>query len=201
MWRVLARIFFVAGALGLLNQLWTVSADLYARHTWRRVDGKIVASDLEDDKAMPGKIGADKRYTNYWLSYGVRFAVAEGQCQTRLVYGGPPSSLPCYATVRTRSTRSPHEAWEWQRNGYRLNQPVEVLYESAGPAIKIADEPIWLRYRLDHLMLAVLWVLGFAALNGFVERRLQYFTSHPAAERVPRSNAPDEYGLTSLELS
>src|SRR5215472_552361 len=85
MWRVLARIFLLVGALGLFNQLWTVSADLYARHTWRKADGVIVASTLQDDKAMPGKIGADKRYTNYWLQYGVRFAAAEGQCRTGLV--------------------------------------------------------------------------------------------------------------------
>jgi hypothetical protein len=201
MWRVLARVFLVVGGLALLNQLWTVSADLYSRRTWPSANGQIVASELKDDRAMHGKIGADKRYTNYWVEYQVRFALAENQCRTGVSYGGPGSSLPCYGTVRTRSSRSPHEAWEWQRNGYRANEPVTVLYEPGGHEIKIAGEAIGLRYRLDQLMLAIAWVLGFAALNGFAGRRVEYFRSHPEAERVPRAKAADDYELTSLELS
>jgi hypothetical protein len=78
---------------------------------------------------------------------------------------------------------------------------VTVLYEPSGHEIKIAGEAIGLRYRLDQLMLAIAWVLGFAALNGFAGRRVEYFRSHPEAERVPQAKAADDYELTSLELS
>lgn len=202
MWRVISIILLVAGALGLLRQAWQIFTDLGARYTWPSVEGEVVSAQLKDDESVPGKTRADKLHTHYWVEYEVRFALAEAQCKTGVVYAGPASTMPCVGSVRTRSTRSPREAYEWLNQGYRLNAPVKVRYEPNGPEIKIEGDSIRLRYRWGEFTIIVLWVIGFVGLLGYLQRRLEHFKDHPETETVaPESGVSDKYKLTSLDLS
>jgi hypothetical protein len=195
----LVRIFLVFGLLALLDQTWRIASEIEARYTWPIADGEIVSSDIKDDKAMPGKMD---KHTRYWVEYEVRFALVEDQCRTGLVYGGPPSSLPCVGTVRTRSTRSPYAAWQWLNHGYARNAPVKVLHNPSGPKIKIAGSSIWLFYPWPQTVTTFMWVIGFYGFHGFLQRRLEYLRSHPEAETTPpQGPEPDKYKLTSLDLS
>lgn len=184
LWRVVIWIFLLTGVLVLGTQLWKIFADLHARSTWPSAKGEILSAEIKDDKSMPGKIGSDKMHTNYWVEYNVMFAPQLG-CNTGIIYSGPFESMPCRGTVKTRSTRSPREAWEWLNDGYRLNAPITVLYSPEGPQIKIEGESVWLRYHFGDLVLAFVWVFAFLVLRGLVERRLEYFKLHPEAEAAP----------------
>jgi Protein of unknown function (DUF3592) len=202
--KVMAGIFLAAGILGLVDRASTIFADLHARRTWPSVDGEIVSANQTDDDANPSfKVSLSDR-KRYWAEYEVRFAVPEGQCRTGMVYTGPSETMPCHGIIRTRSTQSTYQAHDWLIHGYHVSERVKVLYNPNGPEIKIAGQPIWLRYNTNRLILNGLWVLVFSGLYAVARRRLAYFRSHPEAETAPTrpgSPADDRDRLTDLDLS
>lgn len=203
MWRACSRFFLAAFVLALLVHVWNISADLQARRTWPSANGEIVSAEQRDDTNVALRRGSIRGRTRYWVEYEVRFAVPENQCTTGIRYTGPSENpMLCEGNVRTRSTYSTAEVYQWMIHGYYRNEPVKVQYNPSGPEIKIVGESVWLRYNFDQLMLNVLWVIVFGALHAFAQRRLEYFKRHPEAEAVlPQSDTADKYKLTTLDLS
>jgi hypothetical protein len=202
LWRACAGLFLAVGLFGLLHRAWNISADLEARRTWPSAAGEIVSAEQRDDSKLSLKVSPSNR-TRYWVEYEVRFAVPEGQCRTGIVYTGASQGMPCHGIIRTRSTQSPHEVYEWLIHGYYVNEPVKVLHDPSSSEVKIVGQSIWLRYNFDRLMLNILWVVGFFALYAFTQRRLEYFKTHPEAETVAPESAlaGEEHKLTDLNLS
>jgi hypothetical protein len=202
LWKLVAAVFLIAGIVGLLDHAWTISSDLEARRTWPSAQGEILSAEQRDDSKLSSKSGSLSNRTRYWVEYEVRFALPEEQCRSGIVYENPTGSVTCSGFVRTRSTQSTRQAFDWLLHGYSLNQPVTVLYDPNGPEIKIADQSIWLRYNFERLIGNVLWVIVFFSLYVFARGRLEYFKTHPQAETVPTGQDPtDKYKLTSLDLS
>lgn len=201
LWKVVATIFLAAGVLGLLVRTWEISADLQARRTWPSAQGEIVAAEQRDDTNLSFRRSI-RGHTRYWLEYEVEFAVPENQCRTGAIYIEPNGTISCHGIIRTRSTQSTREVYGWLIHGYARNQPVKILYNPSGPEVKIAGESIWLRFNFEWLIGNVLWVIVFFPLYVFARGRLEYFKSHPEAERVPSPpDSADKYKLTSLDLS
>jgi hypothetical protein len=168
--------------LALFERAWTLTADWHARRTWPVANGEIVSAKQQDDKDFSRRYGSLRGRTRYWVEYEVSFAVPAEQCRTGLIQEGPSETMPCRGIVKTRSTQSTSDAFQWLLHGYHLNQPVKVLWDPEGTSrtdIKIVDEPIWLWYNLDRLALSLTWVLGFSALYAFSHNRLAYLKSHP----------------------
>jgi len=182
LWRLVAGVFLLVGVLALFERAWTLTADWHARRTWPVANGEIVSAKQQDDKDFSRRYGSLRGRTRYWVEYEVSFAVPAGQCRTGLIQEGPSETMPCRGIVKTRSTQSTSDAFQWLLHGYHLNQPVKVLWDPEGTSrtdIKIVDEPIWLWYNLDRLALSLTWVLGFSALYAFSHNRLAYLKSHP----------------------
>ena len=201
--KVLAGVFLAAGMLGLADRAWFFSADLHARHTWPTAQGEIVSANQTDDDEQPSFKVSIRDRKRYWVEYEVRFALAEQQCRTG-IYAGSAEPMGCRGMVRTRSTQSSHQAYGWLLHGYHVNQPVTILYSPDSSQIKIAGEPIWLRYNLERLILNALWVLVFSGVYAFANRREAYLRCHPEAETLtkePDCRADDRYKLTDLGLS
>jgi hypothetical protein len=55
------------------------------------------------------------------------------------------------------------------REAFR-DRSVYVLYDPQGPDIKIAGEPLWLRYPWDAMLAMVIWIV-FSGTSLFVARR------------------------------
>jgi Protein of unknown function (DUF3592) len=201
LWRVAVRLFLFFGAIAALEQSWGIASEIQARYGWPTAPGTIVSSHIEDDKEMPGKI-IDPLHTHYWVVYEVRFAAGEDQCRTGTFYGGPPSSMPCAGTVRTRSTRSPQQAWEWMRDPSISSRSVTVLHNPRSPEIKIAGSSLRLFYPWTNSVLAFVWVIGFWIFHAFLQRRLKYLESHPETQTNPaETRSSDKFEITSLDLS
>jgi hypothetical protein len=182
LWRLVAGFFLLVGVLALFERAWTLTADWHARRTWPVANGEIVSAKQQDDKDFSRRYGSLRGRTRYWVEYEVSFAVPAEQCRTGLIQEGPSETMPCRGIVKTRSTQSTSDAFQWLLHGYHLNQPVKVLWDPEGTSrtdIKIVDEPIWLWYNLDRLALSLTWVLGFSALYAFSHNRLAYLKSHP----------------------
>lgn len=195
------RLFLFFGALAALEQSWRIASEIHARYSWPSAPGTIVSSQIEDDKEMPGKI-IDSRHTHYWVEYEVRFAVSEDQCRTGTFYGGPGMSMPCAGKVRTRSTRSQQQAWQWMRAPSISSRSVTVLHNPSGPEIKIAGSSVWIFYPWTNSVLAFVLVIGFSIFHGFLQRRLKYLESQPEARTSPAvTQPPDGNELTILDLS
>jgi hypothetical protein len=179
-----AGLFLIVGSLGLFERVWTLWADWHARSTWPSADGEIVSAKQQDDSDFSRRYASIRGHTRYWVEYEVRFAVPAERCRTGVIFEGPSRTMPCGGVVKTRSTQSTAEVFQWFLHGYQVNQRVKVLWDPAGTGssdIKIVGEPLWLWYNLDRLALDVLWVLGFGALWLFSHSRLAYFTA--AAEK------------------
>jgi hypothetical protein len=58
------------------------------------------------------------------------------------------------------------------RDAFR-DRSVHVLYDPSGPDIKIADEPLWLRYPWDAMLAIVIWILLFGAALSVARRRVR----------------------------
>lgn len=201
LWRAVVRLFLSFGVLAAGVQIWKIAGEIEARNTWPASPGKIVSSQIEDDSDMRGKT-IDRRHTHFWVEYEVTFAVAEDQCRTGIFNGGPPNSLPCVGKVRTRSTRSSHEARRWMNERYGSDGSITVLHNPSGPEIKIAGSSIWLFYGWTNTALAAFWLIGWWFLHAFLQRRLDYLQRHPEAETNPSNQTgPDKYELTDLDLS
>jgi hypothetical protein len=54
------------------------------------------------------RVNQHGKHTRYWVEYELRFAVPADQCKTATVYGDEHDSMPCWGTVRTRSTSYPY---------------------------------------------------------------------------------------------
>lgn len=201
LWRVVVRLFLFFGAIAALQQLWGIASEIHARYSWPTAPGAIVSAHIEDDNEMAGKI-IDSRHTHYWMEYEVRFAVSEDQCRTGAFYGGPGMSMPCAGKVRTRSTRSQQQIWQWMRAPSISGHSVTVLHNPNGPEIKIAGSSVWIFYPWTNSVLAFVLVIGFSILHAFLQRRLKYLESHPETQTSPaETRPPDENELTSLDLS
>jgi len=201
MWKALSGLFLATGVFALLVHIWDISADLRARRNWPSAQGEIVSAEQRDDSNLSLKAGSLSNRTRYWVEYEVRFALPENQCRSGIVHSGPSEeAMPCHGIVRTRSTQSAHESYQWLIHGYHRNEPVKVLYSQNGPDIKIAGESIWLRFNFDRLMVNVLWILAFGVLHAFSQHRLQYFKNHSQTE-IANPKSEDKYKLTSLDLS
>jgi len=200
LWKLVAAVFLIAGIVGLLDHAWTITSDLEARRTWPSADGNIISAEQRDDSKLSLKSGSLSNRTRYWVEYEVEFAVPQSQCRTGAVYVEPNGRTSCHAIVRTRSTQSTRQAFEWLLHGYSLSQPVTVLYNLNGQEVKIAGESIWIRYNLETLIGNVLWVIVFFSVYLFARSRLEYFKSHPEAESAPQEPQSADK-LTSLDLS
>jgi hypothetical protein len=206
LWKLMAGIFLLAGLLALLERVWVLTADVHARRTWPVAAGVIVSAQQQDDAETPGRL---RGHTRYWVEYEVRFAVPAGQCRTGIIYEGAAEPMPCGGIVRTRSTQSTAEVYQWFLHGYHPNEPVKVLWNPEGVTsseIKIAGESIWIRYNFGRLIFSLVWVLGFGSLYVYCKRQVTYFGSHPEEERSSQqSTAPGVAGdndqLTDLDLS
>jgi hypothetical protein len=161
--------------------MWTLAAglslytDWHARRTWPSADGQVVSATQQDDSDLSRRYGSIRGRTRYWVEYEVRFAVPPDRCRTGAIFEGTSPPMPCHGIVKTRSTQSTAEVFQWFVHGYQVNQRVRVLWdpEATGSSdVKIVGEPLWLRYNLNRLTLTVLWVLGFGALFVFSRRRL-----------------------------
>jgi hypothetical protein len=197
LWRLVAGVFLFAGCLALTERVWTLSADMHARKTWPSADGEILSATQQDDTDLARKAGSVRGRTRYWVEYEVGFAVPAAQCPTGIIYEGPAETLPCHGIVRTRSTQSTSQAFQWLLHGYHVHQPVKVLWNPAGTMstdIKIAGESIWLRYNTDRLALSLLWVFAFGLLFAFSQSRVTYFKTHPEEEIWPHAELASESG-------
>lgn len=175
MWKLVAGFFLLVGLLALTERLLTLTLDIHARRTWPVAEGSIVHASLQDDTQLSNRAGSIRGRTRYWVEYEVSFAVPMERCRTGLIYEGPGEVMPCHGIVRTRSTQSAAEASAWLRNGYHVNQFVQVLWNPEGTAstdIKIAGQPIGRGYNFGRLTIAILWVIGFGAVYVFMQRRL-----------------------------
>lgn len=171
LWMFVACGFLVVGCLALCERAWTLSVDWYARRTWPSADGEIVAATQQDDSDLSRRYGSISGRTRYWVEYEVRFAVPSERCRTGVIADGTSPLMPCRGIVRTRSTQSSAEAFQWLLHGYHVNQRVQVLWDPGATSradVKIVGEPLSLWFNLDRLALAVLWVLGFGALFVFL---------------------------------
>jgi hypothetical protein len=182
LWTLVAGFFLIVGCLALSERVWTLAADWHARRTWPSADGEIVSGTQQDDSDLSRKVGSIRGRTRYWVEYHVRFAVPAERCRTGAISEAPSQPMPCQGVVRTRSTQSTAEVFQWFLHGYQVNQRVQVLWNPEGTGtsdIKIAGEPLSLWYNLDRLALSVLWVLGFGALWLFFRRRVPVDTTDP----------------------
>jgi len=178
LWRLVAGLFLFVGCLGLIERAWTAAVDTHARRTWPSVEGEIVSSTQRDDSDLARRSGSIRGGTRYWVEYKIRFALPADRCRTGITFEDPAHLMPCEGIVRTRPTRSTAEVFDWFLHGYHLNQRVTVLWNPDGSTsadIKIAGEPLWLRYDLARLVLLIVWVLAFGALWAFSHSRLVYF--------------------------
>jgi hypothetical protein len=162
-----AGIFLIVGCLSLSERALTLSADWYARRAWPSADGEVVSATQQDDSDLSRKYGSVRGRTRYWVEYEVRFAVPPERCPTGMISEGAAQLMPCRGVVRTRSTQSSSEVFQWFLHGYQVNQRVRVLWDPEARAradVKIVGEPLGLWYNLDRLALSIVWVLGFGAL-------------------------------------
>lgn len=201
LWKWLFGIFLFAGLVGLLHHSWTIASDLRARRTWPTADGEIVSAEQRDDSDLSQRSGSLSQRTRYWVEYEVRFAVPEDRCRTGIIYTGANETMPCRGLVRTRSSQSSHDAFEWLTHSYHPQQPVKVLWDPSGAEIKIAGEPATLRFNFDRLAGNVFWVLIFGVLFIWVRNREEFLRTHPD-EEIPLSetHSKDNQQLTSLDL-
>jgi hypothetical protein len=177
-----------------------VYSEFHARHSWPVAQGVVVAKDLKSNKGSPGNLS---RYTSYWIEYEVRFAVPAGQCLTGTIYGDEREPLPCWGTVRTRSTNSPATAYQWLMR-HPLNSAVGILHDRNGPKIKIAGEPFWLVYSVKEILVMSGWMAFFLTFLNITQRRLQFLETLPEdydASLAPPSQPPGPNDLIDLKLS
>lgn len=207
LWKLVAGIFLLVGVAGVFERMWVLTADLHARHTWPIADGQIISAKQQDDSETPGRM---RGHTRYWVEYEVRFAVPAERCRTGMIYGDSSGPMPCYGVVQTRSTQSTAEVYDWYQHGFHVNESVRVFWNPAGTAsneIKIADEPIWIRYNFGRLIFNLIWVIGFGSLYIFCRRQLAYFASRDqegglgVRAPVPSDSARENSQLTDLDLS
>jgi hypothetical protein len=208
-WKLIAGIFLFVGILLVLERVWTLGADIHARQTWPVADGEIVSAKQVDDQDLSRRSGSISGRTRYWIEYEVRFAVPAERCRTGMIYEGPSETMPCHGIIRTRSTQSTGEVFDWFSHGYRLNEPVKVLWNPEGTRstdVKIAGESIWLRYNFGRLVLSIAWSLGFGTLYVFAQRQIAYFESrakegNEEEQRAVQVQPEDNNQLTDLDLS
>jgi hypothetical protein len=207
LWKFIAIVFLIIGFLAFLERIWTLTSEVHARLTWPVADGKIVSAKQQDDSEPSKRSGSLSGRTRYWVEYEVSFAVPVEQCRTGIIYEGPSESMPCHGIAKTRSTQSTAEVFEWLLKGYRVNQPVKVLWNPMGTGstdIRIVGESIWLRYNLGRFIISIVWVLGFGVLYVFANKHLAYFSSHPEEEiqeqEAVHAKPKDSKLFTDLDL-
>lgn len=189
LWKVVAGVLLCAGFIGLGERIGTLISDLHARNTWPTADGEILSATQQDDQDLSRRSGSIAGHTRYWVEYEVGIAIPAQQCRTGIIYQGSAATWPCHGIVKTRSTQSTSQLFQWFLHGYHVHQPVKVLWNPVGTSsteIKIVGESIWLRYNTDRLVLSLLWVLAFGALYAFSSNRLEYFKTHPEEEILPQ---------------
>ena len=198
--RGVARLFLAIGILGSISVGARVILEFHARHSWPVAQGVVTAKDVKSNKDMPGNLN---RRTNYWIEYGVRFAVPAEQCRTGTIYGDEREPLPCWGIARTRSTESPATVYQWLMR-HPLNSDVGILHDPAGPKIKIAGEPFWLVYPVKEILGMSGWVAFFLGFLHVTQRRLQFLETLPDdydASPPPVSKPPGPNDSIELKLS
>ena len=168
LWRTIVGTSLALGLLAASQTLWVVGADLLARRSWPQANGTITSISEESSSG----IARASLRTRYWVRYGVRFSVPAGQCRTGLVEANDDGLINCIGSVSTRTTLSTFAAGSWMRQSLR-STAVQVRYDPNGREIKIVDEPLWLRYQWDAIVVLTVWVLACGA--GFIvsHRRLR----------------------------
>ncbi len=56
---------------------------------------------------------------------------------------------------------------------------VQVLYDPDGSGIKIAAEPVWLRYQWDYILTMAVWFIVFGGGLSIARRRLRILEHQP----------------------
>jgi hypothetical protein len=165
--RNVTAVFLAFGLLAAAQMVWIIAVDLHARHFWPHTSGELTAIS---EQSSAGVARASRR-TRYWIQFDVRFVVPAEQCRTGRADGSERSLGACIGTVRTRSTQSAYTAGGWMRETFH-QRAVEVLYDPAGSEIKIAGEPIWLRYQWDTIGVLTVWLVVFGGGFAVSQRRL-----------------------------
>ena len=163
--RGVMAVFLAVGLLAAARMVWIVATDLYARHFWPHTSGELTSIS---EQTSAGVARATRR-TRYWVQFDVRYVVPAGQCRTGVTDERNLSA--CIGTVRTRSTRSAYTAGRWMRETFQ-QRAVDVLYDPAGSEIKIAGEPVWLRYQWDMIGALAIWFVVFGGGLTAAQRRL-----------------------------
>jgi hypothetical protein len=166
--KALAAFLFSIGLIAAGSTLWSVGADLYARHSWPQATGELV-SISEGSSAASGRAS---RRTRYWVEYVVHFVVPPAECRTGMTDGTDGGLAVCVGTIRTRSTQSAAAAGTWMREAFR-ERSVRVLYDPDGSDIKIAGEPVWLRYPWDMMLAMAIWIVLFGSAFFVMRRRVR----------------------------
>ena len=172
--RGVTAIFLAFGALAAAPIVWVVVADLHARHVWPHASGELIAIS---EQSSAGVARASRR-TRYWVQFDVRYLVPAGRCRTGGAKDSGPGLIACTGTVRTRSTQSASTAGRWMRDTFQL-RAVDVLYDPEGSEIKIAGEPVWLRYQWDAIGALVIWFVVFGGIFAVSQRRLSLGSGDP----------------------
>jgi hypothetical protein len=198
--RGVARLFLAIGILGSISVGASVFSEFHARHSWPVAQGVVTAKDVKSNKDMPGNLN---RRTNYWIEYGVRFAVPAGQCRTGTIYGDEREPLPCWGIARTRSTDSSATAYQWLMR-HPPNSDAGILHDPAGPKIKLAGEPFWLVYPVKEILVMSGWMAFFLGFLHVTQRRPQFLETLPDdydASPPPASKPPGPNDSIELKLS
>lgn len=193
-------IFLGSGVLGAIAVGARVFAEFHARQSWPVAPGVIAGREVKSNKGLPGNL---TRTTRYWVEYEVRFGVPAWQCLTGTISADAADPMPCWGTVRTRSTDSWAAANAWMVR-HAPNSTIEVLRDPKGPGVKIAGESAWVVYPWKDILGTLSWLAFFSFCFCFVQRRLRYLETLPEdydAEPPSPPESPRPNELTDLKLS
>jgi hypothetical protein len=177
--RAVAGLLVALGLLAAAKPLWNVGTDLYARQSWPQARGELVSIS----EASSSGSGRASRRTRYWVEFVVHFAVPPSECKTGVTGGGDGRLAVCVGTVRTRSTQSATTAGNWMREAFH-DRSVSVRYEPDGPDIKIAGEPLSLRYPWDAMLAIAVWIFLFGTALSVARRRVRALERREAQGQV-----------------
>lgn len=180
LWRLVAGVFLLVGCVALIAAVWTATVDARARRNWPTAPGDIVLVSQQDDSVLAHRYSSIRGRTRYWIEYTIRFDLPADRCRTGMLSEDSSHRMFCEGIVKTRTTISTAQAFDWLLHAYQLNQPVTVLWDPDGKTasdIKIAGEPLRLRYNPVDVALLIGWVVGFGALWAFADGRVTDFSA------------------------
>jgi hypothetical protein len=205
-WRGLAIFFLIIAAWASANPLGALFSELHARLRWSRVEGQVSSAVLKsaaENRSPGGNPSISAFRTVYWVEFEVAFNSPAG-CRTG-IESAPASAMAfhCFAEIRTIPSRSPTKSYDWVRN-HGQGSPVQLLYDSRGPGVKLADQSLFDALPWNKLIGALAMVaFGFAALTA-AQRRLRELAYLPKDQDLPAppsSQEPRPDDLIDLKLS